>query len=58
MEMIYLANTIQSIQYGGYTYSVGDTIKVKNNYMYPTIISNSANTINMLTQCVMKISAI
>lgn len=58
MEMIYLANTIQSIQYGGYTYSVGDTIKVKNNYMYTTIISDSANTINMLTQCVMKISAI
>lgn len=53
-----MANTIQSIQYGPYTYRVGDTIKVKNNYMYTGIISTSPNTINMLTSCVMKISAI
>lgn len=53
-----MANQISSIQYNGYTYKVNDTIKVKNNVMYTSIISSAGNTINMLSQCVMRITEI
>lgn len=53
-----MASQISSIQYNGYTYKVNDTIKVKNNVMYTSIISSSGNTINMLSQCVMRITEI
>lgn len=53
-----MANTISSISYNGYTYRVGDQIKVSNNTMYTSITASSGNTINMLSQCVMKIDQI
>lgn len=53
-----MASQISSIQYNGYTYKVNDTIKVKNNVMYTSIISSAGNTINMLSQCVMRITEI
>lgn len=50
-----MANTISSIIYDGYVYKVGDTLKLKNNTLYPSITASSGNNVNMLNQCVMKI---
>ena len=50
-----MANTTSSIVYGGYVFKVGDTLKVSNNILYPSITASSGNNINMLNQCVMKI---
>ena len=53
-----MAAQTDHIVVGGYTYRVGDTLKVNNNIMYTNISATSGNNVNMLTQCVMKIVAI
>ena len=53
-----MASRVSYIRIGGYTLFEGSEVRVKNNKMYTRVNGTASNTINMLTQCVMQVTAL
>lgn len=53
-----MASRVSFIRIGGYTLFEGSEVRVKDNKMYTRVNGTVANTINMLTQCVMQVTAL
>ena len=53
-----MASRVSFIRIGGYTLFEGSEVRVKDNKMYTAVNGTVANNINMLTQCVMQVTAL
>ena len=53
-----MASQVSSLRIGGYTLFIGSEVRVKDNKMYTAVNGTVANTVNMLSQCVMEVTAL